>query len=37
MNIGIDIRSLMFGHYSGVGIYTYNILKNIFRIDKKNQ
>ncbi len=37
MNIGIDIRSLMFGRYSGVGVYTYNLLKNLFEIDSENQ
>lgn len=36
MNIGIDIRSLMEPHRSGIGEYTCNLLKNIFEIDKKN-
>lgn len=36
MNIGVDIRSLMSPIRSGVGEYTYNLLDNLFKIDKKN-
>ena len=36
MNIAIDIRCLMDKNRSGVGEYTYNLLKNLFEIDKKN-
>jgi len=36
MNIAIDIRCLMNPNYSGVAHYTYNLLNNIFRIDKTN-
>lgn len=37
MKIGIDIRTLMDAHYSGVPEFTLNLLKNIFAIDKENQ
>lgn len=37
MQIAIDIRCLMNKNYSGVAQYTYNLLKNIFEIDKINQ
>lgn len=37
MKIGIDIRTLMDAHYSGVPEYTLNLLKEIFRLDKRNQ
>ena len=36
MNIAIDIRSLMYGNLTGVGIYTYNLLKYLFEEDKSN-
>ena len=36
MKIGIDIRTLMDKHYSGVSEYTYNLIREIFRHDKKN-
>jgi len=36
MKIGIDIRSLMNGRYSGVGWYTFNLLDNLFKIDQEN-
>lgn len=37
MQIAIDIRCLMNPNYSGVAQYTYNLLDNLFQIDKKNQ
>ncbi|MFH1427089.1 MAG: glycosyltransferase family 1 protein [Patescibacteria group bacterium] len=37
MNIGIDIRTLMDSQYSGVSEYTYNLVKEILRLDKVNQ
>jgi glycosyltransferase involved in cell wall biosynthesis len=37
MNIAIDIRCLMNPNYSGVSQYTYNLLDNIFKIDKQDQ
>jgi glycosyltransferase involved in cell wall biosynthesis len=37
MIIAIDIRCLMNPNYSGVSQYTYNLLDNIFKIDKQNQ
>lgn len=36
MNIGIDVRSLLDKNYSGVGEYTYQILKALFEIDSRN-
>lgn len=35
--IGIDVRCLMHKNYSGVAEYTYNLLTNLFKIDKENQ
>lgn len=37
MNIGIDISPLASSFRSGVGEYTYELLKALFAIDKKNQ
>jgi len=37
MKIGIDIRTLMDAHYSGVSEFTFNLLTNLFAIDKENQ
>jgi glycosyltransferase involved in cell wall biosynthesis len=37
MKIVIDIRCLMGGHYSGVGWYTYNLIKNLLQIDRENE
>lgn len=37
MKIGIDIRTLMDKHYSGIPAYTFNLLKELFNIDKDNQ
>ncbi|MFH1412732.1 MAG: glycosyltransferase family 1 protein [bacterium] len=37
MTIGIDIRTLMDAHYSGVSEYTLNLLKNILALDKTNK
>lgn len=37
MQIGIDVRCLMHQNYSGVAEYTYNLLDNLFKIDKQNQ
>ncbi len=36
MKIGIDIRTLMDTHYSGVSEYTYHLLKEVLRLDTKN-
>ena len=37
MKIGIDIRTLMDLHYSGIPEYTLNLIKEILRLDKINQ
>jgi glycosyltransferase involved in cell wall biosynthesis len=37
MQIAIDIRCLMNKNYSGVAEYTYNLLKNLFAIDRENK
>ena len=37
MKIGIDIRTLLDNQYSGVSQYTFFLLKEIFRLDKKNE
>ncbi|MCX6745226.1 MAG: glycosyltransferase family 1 protein [Candidatus Parcubacteria bacterium] len=37
MNIAIDIRCLMNPNYSGVAQYTYNLLDQLFKLDKENQ
>lgn len=37
MKIAIDIRCLMHKNYSGVAEYTYNLLDNLFKIDRQNQ
>ncbi|MFH1661540.1 MAG: glycosyltransferase family 1 protein [Candidatus Falkowbacteria bacterium] len=37
MKIGIDIRTLMDDKYSGVPEYTYNLLKEILKLDYDNQ
>lgn len=37
MVIGVDIRTLMEPHYSGVPEYTLNLLKNILALDKTNK
>lgn len=34
--IGIDIRCLMGKNHSGVGIYAYNLIKNLLELDKEN-
>ncbi len=36
MNIAIDIRSAE-GRKAGKGVYTYNLIKNLIKIDKNNQ
>ena len=37
MKIGIDIRTFMDANFCGIPEYTYNVLKEIFKLDKKNQ
>ena len=37
MKIGVDIRTLMDIHYSGVSEYTNNLLRELFKLDQKNQ
>ncbi len=37
MKICIDIRTLIDKKYSGIGIYTLNLLSNLFEIDKTNE
>ncbi|MBD3310945.1 MAG: glycosyltransferase [Candidatus Magasanikbacteria bacterium] len=37
MKIGIDIRVLMSKKRTGVGEYTFELLDNLFKIDKENQ
>ncbi|MFH0956162.1 MAG: glycosyltransferase family 1 protein [Candidatus Falkowbacteria bacterium] len=36
MKIGIDIRTLMDTQYSGVSEYTFNLIKEILKLDNKN-
>ncbi len=36
MNIAIDIRTLMDKNFSGISLYTYNLLLKILEIDKEN-
>lgn len=36
MTIGLDIRTLMDKQYSGVSEYTFNLVKEILRLDEKN-
>ncbi|MFA7364938.1 MAG: glycosyltransferase family 1 protein [Patescibacteria group bacterium] len=36
MKIGVDIRVLMDKHYSGVSIFSLNLLENLIKIDKLN-
>ncbi len=35
--IGIDIRCLMGSNYSGVAWYAFNLLDNLFKIDRENE
>ena len=37
MQIGIDIRPLISREPTGVGFYTYNTLKSLFKVDHNNQ
>ena len=37
MNIGIDIRCLMERELTGVGEYTFYLLKHLFEVDSTNQ
>ena len=37
MRIGIDIRTLMDAQYSGIPEYTLNLIKEILKLDKKNE
>jgi len=37
MKIGIDIRTLMDARYSGVSIYTLNLIREILKLDRKNE
>lgn len=37
MNIGIDIRNFVVGQLTGVGVYTGEMLHNLFRQDSKNR
>ena len=37
MHIGIDIRCLSEEHASGIGEYTYNLVKHLLQIDQQNQ
>ncbi len=37
MNILVDIRPLLDNYKTGVGEYTYELLKNLLKIDNKNQ
>jgi len=37
MRIGVDVRCLMNPAYSGVGIYTLNLLRAVFELDRVNQ
>jgi hypothetical protein len=37
MKIGIDIRTLMDKHYSGVSEYTYNLVNHLLDQDSENE
>jgi glycosyltransferase involved in cell wall biosynthesis len=37
MNIGIDIRSIMYGNYTGIGEYTFQLLNHVFTLDRENR
>ncbi|MCK4554235.1 glycosyltransferase, partial [Candidatus Parcubacteria bacterium] len=37
MKIGIDIRTFMDAQYSGIPKCTFNLIKEIFKLDKKNK
>ena len=37
MKIAVDLRCLLPRNYSGVGWYTINLLKSLFKLDQKNQ
>lgn len=37
MKIAIDVRSIMYGNYTGVGEYTYQLLDHLFKIDRDNE
>jgi len=37
MRIGVDVRCLMNGNYSGVSWYAYYLLNNLFELDQANQ
>jgi glycosyltransferase involved in cell wall biosynthesis len=37
MRIGIDARSLMDSHYSGISLYTYNLVQALLEHDTKNE
>ncbi|NQU83789.1 MAG: hypothetical protein HQ536_03690, partial [Parcubacteria group bacterium] len=40
MKIGIDCRTILnpgFGEHAGVGHYTYYLVTNLLKIDKKNE
>jgi len=37
MRVGIDIRALLEGRYTGVEEYTTNLLRHLFKIDKNNR
>jgi glycosyltransferase involved in cell wall biosynthesis len=37
MKVGIDIRTLMDAQYSGVSEYTFNLIKEILRLDNLNE
>lgn len=37
MRIGIDARSLMDSHFSGVSLYAYNLIQALLENDKKNE
>lgn len=37
MKIGVDIRVLMDKHYSGIALYSANLLDNLLKIDKESE
>lgn len=37
MNLGVDVRSIMYGKYTGIGEYTYQLLDHLFAMDRQHQ
>jgi glycosyltransferase involved in cell wall biosynthesis len=37
MNLAVDIRSIMYGKYTGIGEYTYQLLDHVFELDREQK